>query len=90
MKETIENLWDEYLYSTVEIDKDGQLTKKILDLNEKAMALLNDEQRTAVEAYVDAIYDIETVLIKKAFVKGCEFTASFLLEAGDLKKQKER
>ena len=86
MKETLENLWDEYLYSTVDMDRECQLTQKNIELKEKAMALLDNTQRAAVEAYVDAIYDIETVLIKKAFVKGCEFTASFLLEAGDLKK----
>ena len=86
MKETLENLWDEYLYSTVDMDRECQLTQKKIELKEKAMALLDNTQRAAVEAYVDAIYDIETVLIKKAFVKGCEFTASFLLEAGDLKK----
>ena len=86
MKETLENLWDEYLYSTVDMDRERQLTQKTIDLNKKAMGSLNDEQREAVEEYIDAIYDIETVLIKKAFVKGCEFTASFLLEAGDLKK----
>ncbi len=86
MKETLENLWDEYLCSTVDMDREHQLTQKTIELNEKAMALLDNTQRAAVEAYVDAIYDIETVLIKKAFVKGCEFTASFLLEAGDLKK----
>ena len=86
MKEMLENLWDEYLCSTVDMDREGQLTQKTIDLNKKAMGSLNDEQREAVEEYIDAIYDIETVLIKKAFVKGCEFTASFLLEAGDLKK----
>ena len=86
MKATIENLWDEYLCSTIDMNREQQLTQKTMELNEKAMALLNDEQRAAMEAYIDAIYDIETILIKKAFVKGCEFTASFLIEAGDLKK----
>ena len=86
MKETIENLWDEYLCSTVDMDGERELTQKTIDLNEKAMALLDNEQRAAVEAYINAIYDIETILVKKAFVKGCEFTASFLFETGYLEK----
>ena len=38
----------------------------------------------AVEKYVDALCDLEALFVKKAFLKGCEFAVSFLLEAGDL------
>jgi len=39
-----------------------------------------------VEKYVDALCDLEALFVKKAFLKGCEFAVSFLLETGSFKK----
>ena len=44
--------------------------------------LLTKEQSDAIEKYVDALLEIESRFVKKAFLKGCEFAASFLIEAG--------
>ena len=89
MKETLEKLWNEYLAeesSLIDTDEERDLTRKTADLNTKAVALLNKDQQDAVEKYVDALCDLEALFIKKAFFKGCEFSVSFLLEAGNLKK----
>ena len=89
MKETLEKLWNEYLLdecSAIDTDEERNLTKKTVELHEKANALLNKEQQDAVEKYVDALCDIEALLVKKAFIKGCEFAVSFLLEARNLEK----
>ena len=48
--------------------------------------MLNGEQANAVEKYVDALCDMQALFAKKAFVKGCEFAVSFLLETGKLGK----
>ena len=51
-------------------------------MHEALGELLTKEQSTAVEAYVDALYEIEGCFVKKAFLKGCEFATSFFFEAG--------
>ena len=89
MKETLEKLWNEYLAeesSLIDTDEERDLTRNTADLHTKAVALLNKDQQDAVEKYVDALCDLEALFIKKAFFKGCEFSVSFLLEAGNLKK----
>lgn len=89
MKETLENLWYEYILdgcAKIDTDEEMDLTKKIVDLHERANALLNKDQKIAVEEYVDAVHDLEALFAKKAFFKGCEFAISFILESADLKK----
>lgn len=89
MKETLEKLWNEYLSdecAAIDTDDERNLTKKTVELHEKAKALLNKTQEDAVEKYVDALCDIEIRFAKKAFLKGCEFAISFLLEAGNFGK----
>ena len=89
MKETLERLWNEYLLdecAIIDTDEERNLTKKTVELHEKANTLLNKDQKDAVEKYVDALCDIEALFVKKAFLKGCEFAVSFLLEAGNLEK----
>lgn len=89
MKETLEKLWNEYLSdgcAAIDTEEEKQLTKKTVELHEKANALLTKEQEDAVEKYVDALCDLEALFVKKAFYKGCEFSVSFLLETGVLGK----
>ncbi len=90
MKETLEKLWTEYLFdecAVIDTDEERKLTKRAIELHEKANALLNKDQQDAIETYIDALYDIETLFAKKAFFKGCEFAVSFLLETGILGKK---
>ena len=85
MKKTLEKLWNEYLLdecAAIDTDEERSLTKKAAELHEKANSLLGKEQKAAVEKFVDALCDIEVLFVKKAFIKGCEFAVSFLLEAG--------
>ena len=89
MKDTLEKLWNEYLSdgcAVMDTDEERMLTKKAIELQEKTNGLLTREQQDAVETYVDALYEIEAIFVKKAFCKGCEFAVSFLLEAGRLEK----
>ena len=89
MKTTLEKPWNEYLSgecAEIDTDEERELMKKAVELHEKANALLNTEQKDAVEKYVDALCDTESVFVKKAFFKGCEFSVSFLLEARNLEK----
>ena len=89
MKETLEKLWNEYLSdacSEIDTDEERNLTENTVELHKKAISSLNKEQRYAMEKYVDSLCDINAIFVKKAFLNGCEFTASFLLEASDFKK----
>ena len=84
MKETIERLWCEYLMeecAVIDTEEERRLTKMAVELHEQINVGLNKEQERILEKYVDTLCDIETLFVKKAFCKGCEFTVSFLLEA---------
>ena len=85
MKETLERLWSEYLReecSKIETEEERELIRKTADHHESLNELLNKEQRDAVEEYVDSLFEMLSFSIKKAFIKGCEFSVSFLLESG--------
>ena len=89
MKKTLEKLWNEYLFdecAAIDTDEERELTKKAVELQEKANALLNKEQKEAVEKYVDILCDVDALFVKKAFFRGCEFAVSFLLESGNFGK----
>ena len=84
MKKTIERLWDEYLLEEcATMDAEAlALTGKTAELHAKVDALLNADQREALEKYAEALHETEALSAKKAFLRGCEFSVSFLLEAG--------
>ena len=89
MKQTLDKLWNEYLLeksAVIDTDEERTLTRALAELHEKANDTLDEDQRTAVEKYVDALCDIDALFAKKAFCKGCEFAVSFLTEARNLKK----
>ena len=89
MKETLKRLWHEYLLeecSTINTDEERRLTKKALELHDKANALLDKDQQKAVEDYFDALCDVDAVFARKAFICGCSFAVSFLLEAAGSEK----
>ena len=89
MKKELEKLWNEYFSdecSNVDSDEERKLIKYAVELHEKVFAILNEEQQNAVEKYVDALYDMEDIFVKKAFFKGCEFAVSFLAETRGLSK----
>ncbi len=89
MKETLEKLWNDYLLdecATMDSDEERALTKKMGELHEQANRLLNESQQKAVEAFVEAAYDLEALFVKKAFFRECEFAVSFLLESRNFGK----
>ena len=89
MKNTLENLWNEYLSSEcaiIDTDDERRLTKTTAELHEKVNAMLNDEQNAVLEIFVDALCDANAIFTKKAFLKGCEFAVCFLLESGNFKE----
>ena len=91
MKITLEKLWNEYLLeqcSAMDTDEERELTKKAVELHEQVTDFLTAEQEHAVEAYVDALCEINSLFAKKAFLKGCEFAVSFLLEARNSENRK--
>ena len=84
MKKTIEKLWDDYFapsYAVLDTEEEKAQAERAIQLQKKAHEELTKEQIEAVEKYVDAVCEIESGFTKKAFLKGCEFTSEFLLEA---------
>ena len=70
----------------IHTEEERRLLKKVIKMHERARKILTGEQSEAVEAYVEIIYELQSVFLKKAFVKGCEFATSFLLEMGNCAK----
>ena len=87
MRETLERLWNEYLSeecALITSDEERRLAKKAIELYEKVRVMLNEKQVIAIEKYIDALLNSQSLFVKKAFFKGCEFTASFLIEVGNV------
>lgn len=90
MKEILEKLWREYLAgecAVIETEEEKRLAKKAVKEHEMANGVLTKGQSETVEEYVDALCELHGCLVKKAFFKGCELTAGFLLEVGGLEKK---
>ena len=88
MKETLEKLWNEYFFeecAVIDTDEERVLTRKAAKLKESANKLLSNDQKDAVEKYIDALCDINSLFVKKSFLKGCEFAVSFILETANFK-----
>ena len=86
MKETIERLWDEYFYeecAVIDTEEERVLIRKSAEMHKNVNELLTEEQGFAFEKYIETLYEIQGSSVKKAFLKGCEFAISFLLEAGN-------
>ena len=89
MHPLLETLWNEYLSekcAAIESDEEKNLIKAVGKRYEEVSALLNKEQRDAMETHLDALCDIEAHFIKKAFFKGCQFASAFLSEAESQKE----
>ena len=83
MKKILDVLWDEFFAekcASLDTAEERQLTAKAAEHYKKVNELLNKEQKVAVEKYVETLWDIEALFVKKAFLKGCEFGVNFILE----------
>ncbi len=90
MKQTLERLWNDYLLeenATLGTDEERSLTKTSAALSEKARAMLNAEQTEAVQKYIDSLCTLDAMFAQRAFIAGCEFAVSFLLESMNTKKR---
>lgn len=86
MGKTIEKLWAEYAESEcskMDTAEERALARMAAEKRKLVDEVLDGGQRCAVDVYVDALCELNAFLERKAFVKGCEFTASFLFEVTD-------
>ena len=89
MKTTLERLWNEYLEdecAVIETEEEREKTKKVSELHKKIDDLLNDDQKAILEEYADDLHALDALFSKKAFIKGCGFAFSFVIEAGNYGK----
>ena len=85
MTEIFEKLWENYFYnelSDLHSDEEKAAAREVRKTREKMESLLSDEQMEAVGEYVEAMQEEETFFAKRAFIKGCELGASFILDTG--------
>ena len=82
MNKILNDLWDEYMAercAMISTEDERMLIKKAARLHERVSDLLDEKQRAVLEEYIEALYDTNALLSKKAFFKGCEFGISFIL-----------
>ena len=83
MKETLENLWNNYLAEeclTIDTEEERYLTKYVGEMRKKANELLTDNQIEAIDKYVEALYNNQDHFTKKAFFMGCKYAIAFFFE----------
>ena len=86
MGKTIENLWAECVESEcskMDTTEERVLARRVSEKRKLMDEVLDGEQRCVLDSYMDALCELNALFARKAFAKGCEFTASFLLEATD-------
>ena len=66
--------------AAIETEEEKVLIKKAALLHEKASVLMNRMQEDAMENYVDALHENESLMMKKAFFKGARFAFLLLSE----------
>ena len=88
MRRALEFIWDNCfseVCANIDSQEEQELLKRIIELREKAGALLDQEQASALDAYVTAIYQLQAAFMKKAFFNGCKFATSFIIDTDFLK-----
>ena len=83
MNEMLEKLWyDHFAEECAVLDtrEEQALAKRAAESRGKLNRSLTGEQRRIMDAYAEALYEMQASLIKKAFLRGAELSASFLLE----------
>ena len=86
----LDRLWNEYFNeecAVINTDEERTLLRRVVEFQEAAIAGLTKDQREGVQRYVEVLYESQGAQVKKAFLKGCEFTASFFFELGILTKE---
>lgn len=87
MKYMLKRLWNEYFSdkcAKLTTEEEKELANRALGLHQAVVSILTQEQLKSVENYIDILLEMQSVWVKKAFAKGCEFSVSFLLETGAL------
>ena len=90
MNKTLELLWNEYFAdecARLATDKEREQTKEAAQIHEYINARLTENEKEGFDKYIDALCDIQCSFAKRAFFKGCEFAASFLLEVYAIDKR---
>ena len=89
MNMTMETLWNEFLAgecAAARTDEERTLMRRVAEAHAELKARLTPEQSAADEAYTEAVYELQSCLMKKAFFCGCELASSFILTVSAAKK----
>ena len=84
MSAKFESLWNEYFAercATIHTDEEKTLIRRAAEMHDEINRLLTKEQIEETQKYIELLYEIQSVFVKKAFFTGCGFATSFLFEA---------
>lgn len=82
----LSKLWEEYFAeecARIDTKEEKALMRTVTETQNAANELLTKEGKDAVQAHIEALYELHSRFVKKAFFKGCEFAVSFFLKARD-------
>ena len=85
----LEKLWYDHLAdecTRISTPEEKMLIKKTVDKHELARKALATEQTEIIEDYIDALLELHSLVIKKAFFNGCRFATSFMIKTNPFEK----
>ena len=80
MKTIFEKLWEECFAedcARMKTEEERRLAKNVAKKGREIKKLLTEEQSGAIEAYEEAIYELQSYLVRRAFLKGIDLATSF-------------
>ena len=89
MNNILEKLWSEYFCedcSAINSEEEKAIAKILAQTRNEIENLPINEFRESIENYIAFMYKAQSLALKKAFFKGCEFAISFLVEVSSLTK----
>ena len=82
MKSVLEKLWFDYISdeSNKISEEEKAIVEKLNSFHDILVEKLDKKQCEELEEYIDLTCELDSLYTKSAFIKGCKFTASFLIE----------
>lgn len=86
MKKALAELWNEYFAekcAVLDTQEEKTLARKAVEIRQTVNEWLTKEQSEVMEKYMEVVYELQGLSVKKAFFRGCELVTSFFFEIGN-------
>ena len=81
MKKLFDKLWNGFFAeecASSNTEEERVIAKKVIEIRKTLDKLLTPEQLETAQKYIDALYEMQSFSVKKAFLTGLDFGASLM------------